>query len=367
MTSPIRKYTEIVESLRGQIEAGAYRPGDRIPGENELSLRFSVSRPTAARAVRELVSAGLLKRRPGSGTYVQQPGIVDGSPGAKVFGLLVQGLGATEILDPICTEITRACQQDGSVVLWGDTATPHDTVQEVERLCDRYLDRGVDGVFFAPLEAAPDRQKVNVKITDALSSAGIAVVLLDRDILDFPERSQFDLVGIDNFLAGLHLGQHLIAAGRRRLAFLAKPHHPSTTDLRAAGCRTALHRADVDVDPGWQHSGDPAADDFVRTMLTRQRPDAVVCSNDSTAALLIQTLTRLGVSVPSDVAVAGFDDVRYSTLLSVPLTTMRQPCRGIARAAVHAMRDRIGNPGQEARQVLLTAEMVIRQSSAARS
>ncbi len=65
--------------------------------------------------------------------------------------------------------------------------------------------------------------------------------------------------------------------------------------------------------------------------------------------------------MPGDVAVVGFDDVRYSTLLSVALTTMRQPFRGIARVAVGAMRDRLESRSTEARQLLLDAELIVRQ------
>src|SRR5439155_14655423 len=125
-----------------------------IPSENQLAMRFGVSRPTAARALRELQVAGLVERRAGSGTYVRQPE-PERERTSKSFGLLVPGLGATEIFDPICTEITRVCQEERSTVLWGDAARPGggasrpgDDALEVDRLCRYYLEREVDGVFF---------------------------------------------------------------------------------------------------------------------------------------------------------------------------------------------------------------------------
>lgn len=360
--SPVAKYQTIAQTLRDQIETGVYNPGDRAPSENGLAARFGVSRPTAARALRELESEGLVVRRAGSGTYVQKAIPSPSAEAGRSFGLLVQGLGATEVLDPICTEITRSCQSRGSTVLWGGVSSPSDAVEELDRLAGYYAERGVDGVFFAPLENAPDRERENLRVATALSDAGIAVVLLDRDLLDFPSRSAYDLVGIDNFEAGLRLGEHLVSLGHRRIVFLARPHHPSTTDLRAIGVRTALRIAAADPGDGWQVSGDPLDADLVREIVEVRDAEAVVCSNDLTAAMLIQTLQRIGVAVPSELAVVGFDDVKYSTLLSVALTTMRQPCQEIARAAIDAMYDRLERPDMQPRQILLKADLIVRQS-----
>jgi LacI family transcriptional regulator len=363
----IGKYREIVSAVRDQLASGAYGDGARIPSENQLAIRFGVSRPTAARALRELQMAGLVERRAGSGTYFrrQEP---EREPTVKTFGLLVHGLGATEIFDPICSQITRVCQAEGSTVLWGDSTgpgaamRPDDDVLEVDRLSRYYLDRSVDGVFFAPLEASASRERENVRIARDLVQAGVAVVLLDRDLLEFPARGNFDLVGIDNFRAGTHIAEHLLRVGHRRIVFFARPHHPSTTDLRFAGCREALRRAGIEIPDELQHSGDPSDEAFVRDLVKRVQPDAVVCSNDLTAALLIVTLAHLGRQVPRDIAVVGFDDVKYSTLVSVGLTTMRQPYQGLARVAVRAMNDRIREPDLEARELSLNAELIVRRS-----
>lgn len=360
MTDSAPRYEAIAAALRQQLSAGVYPPGARVPSENELTMRFGVSRPTAARALRELETEGLVERRPGSGTYVTQPPRPRAS--GYTYGLLVQGLGATEVLDPICTEIIRLGQQDGSTVLWGDTTTPRDAVDEVDRQLDHYVERRVDGVFFAPLESVPNRERENTRIAQRMRGAGIEVILLDRDVTDFPGRSDFDLVGIDNVHAAMTLTQHLLDVGHTRLCFLAKPLHPSTTDLRAIGCQVAMQRAGIALHQDWQVSADPTDDAIVAQLLRTVRPDAIVCSNDLSAALLIQTLLRLGVAVPGEVAVVGFDDVVYSTLLSVALTTMRQPFRGIARVAVRAMQDRLEGRAGDARQLLLKADLIVRQS-----
>lgn len=354
------KHRKISETLKQQIAAGKYKYGKRLPSEIELARRFGVSRPTVARALRDLHDSRLIQRLVGSGTYLMVPARERSVNNPTVLGLLVPGLGNTEILDPICNEITRFGQSNEIEVLWGDASDPAISAEHAEALCDQYIERRVSGVFFAPLETGSDREAVNLRISKELADAGIAVVLLDRDVPEFPNRSQFDLVGIDNFHAGMILTQYLIGLGRRRLLFVARPSFPSTTDLRLAGCREAASRAGVPLPR--EHFGDPSNVDFVRGILEPDPPEVIICSNDCTAALLIQTLTNLGLRLPNDIGVVGFDDVRYATLLAVPLTTIRQPCREIGQAAVRAMQQRIQEPTLPPRQILLPAELIVRQS-----
>jgi len=355
------KHRQISDTLRQEIAADKYAHGKRLPSEMELARRFKVSRPTAGRALRELQESKLISRRVGSGTYLKSGTKERASKSERVLGLLVPGLGNTEILDPICNEITRFGQSNGFNILWGDASAPVASKEEAEALCRQYIERKVAGVFFAPLEAVSDREMVNLGIATTLREAQIPVVLLDRDLTEFPRRSAFDLVGIDNFHAGLILTQHLIDLGRSRFLFLTRPNFPSTSDLRLAGCREATARAGI-PQPRAQ-CGDPGDPDFVKGLLEPDMPEVVISSNDFTAALLIRTLSNLGLRLPQDIGVVGFDDVRYATLLSVPLTTIRQPCRDIGQCALRTMQERIDNPSLSPRQVLLPIELVVRQSS----
>jgi LacI family transcriptional regulator len=191
------------------------------------------------------------------------------------------------------------------------------------------------------------------------------VVLLDRDMFKFPRRSKYDLVGIDNFAAGFDLTSHLIKLGCRNIRFVELPLSASTVDLRIAGWREAMVRAGLDCGPDRVFAGDVEREDFVRKMLGRDHSRAIICANDMTAATLMQTLTRMGIEVPDEVRLAGFDDLRYASLLSVPLTTMHQPCQAIGQAAIEAMRERIRSPRMARREILLDATLVVRQSCGA--
>lgn len=361
MASP--KYQPIVDQLRAEL--AEQQPGARFISENELCLRFQVSRPTAARVLRELAALGLIERRVGSGTFVRNPVAQEAASTDVTIGLMLAGLGATEVWDPLTRHLSQACSALGVTVLVNPEVSPRDEVAAVAEQVEWLLEREVDGVLFAPLEGVARREAENRAICRRLTEAGVEVVLLDRDVADFPGRSDFDLVGMDNVRAGALLGSHLAEQGLHRAVFLSYPDYPSTTDLRAAGCRWALSRAGVAVRPDWHAQGDPSEDDWVIRVLDEHDPQVVVCSNDRTAALLLQTLARLGRRVPADIAVTGFDDVVYSQLLPVALTTVAQPFAAIAQVAVERLVARIADPQREPAELALAPRLMARASTGA--
>ena len=357
------KYREILGRLRSEISAGKFDHNGRLPSESELVERFGVSRPTVARALRELQNEGMIDRRAGSGTFLREKAPRD----AAQLGLLVPALGNTEIFDPICAEIARLAHETNHVLLWGGSSGPslETGIRQAEEVCQRYIQQKVAGVFFAPVELTPERSHINRRIAEAFRNANVAVLLLDRDLEAFPRRSEFDLVGIDNFSAGFRLAAHLIQLGCARICFAAKPDSAPTVDLRIAGWREAMIRGGHEnLCPGAVHIGDPNDDAFIRKLIG-SRPEAVICANDMTAAQVMQKLTQGGKRVPEDIRLVGFDDLEYAKLLSVPLTTMHQPCAAIGAAAVEALLERIRNPKLARREIFLDAELVVRQSCGA--
>jgi DNA-binding LacI/PurR family transcriptional regulator len=357
-------FKKVFESLQREILEGKFAHGKRLPSESELCQRFKVSRPTAARALRELQQMGVITRRAGSGSFLTPPHAATATA-SRTLGLFVPGLGNTEILSPICSEITRFGQSLGCTVLWGDAGTPITSSEDALRLCKQYVEQPVDGVFFAPIESIPDRELWNRRVADEFAQRGIPIVLLDRDLGEFPSQSEFDLIGIDNVTAAIALTRHLLEHGRTRICFVARPHFPSTTDLRLLGCREAIRSFGVRSKYRLAHFGDPGDAQFASRLLEVSSPDAIVCSNDQTAAILMRTLTQLHCPVPQQIAVVGFDDVEYATLLTPALTTIRQPCSEIARTAVRTLLERIDNLNLPPRHIQHCSQLVIRQSCGA--
>lgn len=234
------KHREVSRQLRADIAAGRYAAGARMPGEPQLARRFKVSRPTIARALLDLHRESLIHRRAGSGTYVSVAGRGIQAP-ARIVGLLIPGLGATEIFEIISGEIAGLARAHDFSLLWGGSARPREggdiSFEQAEKICAQFVEQRLSGVFFAPFELIPDREQANRRLAEGLRRAGIPVVLLDRDLGPFPKRSDFDLVGLDNMAAGYLLAEHFLRLGCRRLAFVARPHSASTVDARIAGAR----------------------------------------------------------------------------------------------------------------------------------
>lgn len=357
------KHRQVYEALADQITTGRVGPGDRLPSEADLGRRFGASRITVGRALRDLQVAGLVERRAGSGTYVRAPRHAAG-PGLA-FGVLMPEMGEVEVFDAICRGLAESPQAGRHLIVWAGRPPGLSKADAARRLAERYIERQVDGVFFAPIELTADKDAVNREIADRLAAARIPVVLVDRAIEPYPRRGRHDLVSLDNRRAGAQVADHLLSLGSRRPAFLGLPASASSVDARLAGFLEAarahgLPAADMAV---WR--ADPADSDTLASLLARDAPDAVVCASDRTAAVLLQTLAALGRRVPDDLRVAGIDDVAYAGLLRVPLTSVRQPCAEIGAAAFGAMLERVARPDLPPREILLHGTLVVRDSSGA--
>lgn len=358
------KHRAIYTYLHAAILDGRFRLGQRIPSEVQLSRKFQTTRVTVAKALRELEYAGYLERRPGSGSYVRLPGQTK----SRSFGLLVASLGDGEIFEPICTAIVAAMRARQFAIVWGDASSPlpsppADKCRQAEALCRQFIEQRVDGVFFHPVEFAPGMNEVNREILELLDRERIPVVLLDCDAVRYPQRSRYDIVGIDNRRAGYVLARHLLDRGAQRIDFVSRPLSSPTIESRVAGYQEALWQGGITPRPSWVHCGEVADLEFVRTLVGRRPPDAFVCGNDYTAACLMQNLQRLKITVPDDVLVVGVDDLKYARLLSVPLTTIHQPCPALGEAAVDAMLRRLENPTMPAHDICVDFHLVVRRSS----
>jgi DNA-binding LacI/PurR family transcriptional regulator len=262
--------------------------------------------------------------------------------------------------------MASAREAQDHALLWGQADPDAGALEEQAwQLCRQYLSRRVSGVFFAPLELTPHKDETNLGIIERLERQGIPTILLDRCVLPYPDRSAHDLVGIDNRRAGYVVTRHFLNMGCRRILFAAYAGSASTVAARIAGYREALFAAAAPVDNRLVVMLE-GGDDEILESLQPARPEAIVCANDRTAGRLMQLLLKAGYRIPEDIRIAGIDDVAYASLLPVPLTTVRQPCREIGVAAITAMLERIAHPEMPARDILLDSRLIVRESCGAK-
>lgn len=354
-------YKNIYDILRREITDEVYPSGSFLPTESVLAEKYSVSRPTIAKAYNQLQEDGFIKKRKGAGTEV----IFRGSDKMQTFGLLLPGAGESEIFSIINDQLLEQSRNGKFNCLWeGATASSADIRKaHIENSYNNYIENQVDGIFFSPLERVPDADQLNLEICERITQANIPIVLIDRDIVEFPARSKYDLVGIDNFSAGYVMGKHLIEAGCTTVYFFLRPDSAYSLRLRMAGLKASVQENYLHFDDSHVFCGEPDDLEFVGRMKIIPGKTGIVCGNDSTAAVLMSSLDITGVKIMSDVLICGYDDMKYDEHLKFSLTSFRQPCKEIANISIELMMRRIKNPDVIPVTAQVYGELIYRDST----
>ncbi|MGY1409119.1 MULTISPECIES: LacI family DNA-binding transcriptional regulator [unclassified Luteimonas] len=174
-------------------------------------------------------------------------------------------------------------------------------------------------------------------------------------------------IGVDNHGGAMAMMRHLLAAGHRRIAFIAGPEDNFDACERLRGYRDALAQGAPGIDP-WILPGDfdeASGHDAGQALLeSAQRPDAVFAANDMMALGCLFALNEGGLRVPDDIALAGFDDIPLSRYVHPPLTTMRVEIAALGARAIQLLLE--AESGAAALAVspeLLQPRLVVRKSS----
>lgn len=197
-------------------------------------------------------------------------------------------------------------------------------------------------------------------LVDGLLASHLPTVLIGHRRAD----RNASYVDVDNVAAADIVTTHLIGLGRCRIGHITGRRGTVAGEDRIAGYTKAMMRAGLSTEE-LIVEGDfkEAAGRSGALELLERNVDAIFCANDSTAAGALQSILARGLSVPDDVAVAGFDDLEFAVHLDPPLTTVRQGVQAqgteAARTLLDLLRDRGGGP----RRVILPTELVIRDST----
>jgi LacI family transcriptional regulator len=224
----------------------------------------------------------------------------------------------------------------------------------------KFLEFGAKGIILPP-PMCESKALLNI-----VRSAGIVVVAVA------PGHPSPDLatVRIDNEAAARELTEHLLCLGHRRFGFIAGHPNQTVSAQRLSGFLAALAEGGVDrrqvrVEQGHftYRSGLEAAE---KLLADRPRPTAIFAANDDMAAATSFVAHRLGLDVPSDISVVGFDDTPIANTIWPALTTIHQPVADMARAAVELVLEEIrrkhdGDKGPP--QLLHLHRLMIRESS----
>lgn len=354
-------YKSIYEILKKDVLDGVYPTGSLLPTELTLANQYAVSRPTIAKVYNQLQEEGYITKKKGLGTIVNHKH----TSNTYTFGLLLPGAGESEIFSIINDQLLKQSETGKFNCLWeGATASNANIRRElVETCCDNYIKKGVDGIFFSPLERVVNADLINLRICEKIEKAGIPLILIDRDVFNFPQRSNFDVVCLDNFSAGCIMAQHLIDQGSTNIHFLYRPDSASSVNMRLVGVKETVQKNRLAFDEKHIHCGNPEDLNFVKQMQITPGKTGIICANDSTAAVLMSTLTDIGIQISSDLLICAYDNMKYSMHLKHSLTSFKQPCEEIANVSIELMFRRVNNKESYPVTVNLAGEIVIRDSS----
>lgn len=189
------------------------------------------------------------------------------------------------------------------------------------------------------------------------------IVLVNRHLAAI----ESDAVLIDNEVGARKAVNHLIGLGHTRIAYVGGLKGTTTNRDRERGYRAALRDAGLPIHPAYELPGDYTVASAVsaarRFIDLNERPTAALCADDGMALGFIDGLYDASLSVPSDCAVIGFDDVGVASHRLIGLTTVRQPVVQMAEEAMTLLLARLGGSAPaEPRRVVLDADLVIRRS-----
>lgn len=200
------------------------------------------------------------------------------------------------------------------------------------------------------------------------------IALIKQEQMPFivaPRRIPHDnvsFVAADHVQGAKLLTQHFIEQGHERIAFISRPESFETDADRRVGYRQALAEANLPFDEQYLIETDSrveknAENAFVSLMALDVPPTAVLVFTDPMAVKILGVAQEMGLDVPGDVAIAGYDGLAISAVTTPPLTTIRQPIPEIGRAAAESLLSQIQDPSQTVPQRTLRVELVVRGSS----
>lgn len=218
----------------------------------------------------------------------------------------------------------------------------------------------IDGLIFSPLALRADEI--------ANRADNLPIVLLGERAVP----PGYDHVAVDSVAAARAVTEHLISIGRRRIGAIGRESVEGTASVRLAGYRLALEAAGIAYDPDlvigvaqYQRADGKAAMD---TLLARSHPpDAVFCFNDLMAIGALRACAEAGVSVPEDVAVAGFDDIAEGRFFNPTLTTVAADLDVLSREALRLLLLRVNGGSAPAVSVKVPWTLKIRESTIGRT
>lgn len=330
---------QISEQLIAYLDHHLFAKGDQLPTEHQLMELFAVSRTTIRKALQILMNKGLIIRSQGSGTFF------NGNRRNRKAASGKQRIGLANYfyLDYIYTEILKGIEEEIEEAGYGLVISNNPRTDDAQfEAIARLIDQGVSGIILEPtlnLQIQPEHPVLKL-----LSEKDIPVVSTHRPI----ENGNFSTVTIDDVHAGTSAAEYLLGMGHTRIGYIYKQDVKPIYD-RYKGFSDALAKAGYPLEDRYcvpDFDITKAESGLFGYLLTkrminenREPPTAIFYFNDNLAIQGYKALAEMGMRVPEDISVLGFDDHGNAALVSPPLTTFSHPKAELGRWAAKILLD----------------------------
>lgn len=351
-------YKQIKEDILKKIEKGEYKVGDKIPSIFELSKIYNVSNIVVRQALGELMNEGYLEGIPGKGTFVKEKK-EEIKKDEKLIGLIFTEMVGNPFFAEIFTGI------EGILSLYGYhmiVSVSYNIVEKEKRFLKEYMERGVRGIIVTPTEV--NRTSFDNEIYYELQKKDIPFVFVDRKI----EGIKCDYISSDNIEGGYKATKYLISLGHRRIGIILGISANTVRD-RLEGYKKALSEHNIEFDPllvrrsfaelQYEESGYTNTMDL---MHLKNPPTAIFACNEAIAIGIYKACFELGLNIPDDLSVIGFDNLSFTSSLNPPLTTINQKKREMGEEAAKILLSRINGDKSEPKEIIFKTELIERKS-----
>ena len=352
------KCAKLVDDLKRQIMSGEIRPGDKISSENVLAKEYDISRQTVRKAIDILRNEGFLYAEHGRGTFCSDMIKQEGNSGniAVVMTYL-----SDYIFPYIIRGIDEVLEKEEYSILLKSTHN----YRKVEAKClEELVKKNIDGLIIEPSKSQIAFK--NHDIFSMLERYRVPFVFV-QGVYHGMEDKPYVL--LDDEKGGYLITKHLIELGHKRIVGVFKADDRQGQN-RHSGYVRALQEAGIWYDPSlvvWFHTEDMQSlpREMIQELVKKEQVDAVVSYNDRIAIQIINALEEVGISIPEDISVTGFDDSEFAKNLKVPLTTIKHPQRKIGEAAAELLIKLMKGYAVEEDKlhIIMEPELVVRDST----
>jgi len=352
--SPIPQYYQLQTWLIEQIELGVFKPNDKIPTEEELVKTTSLARATVRQAINNLVNAGYLVRKRKLGTFVINRSA--NKDKNTIIGVVIPDIRKGFTAEFVRSAGDEAAKTKHSIIIC-DT---DDLYVKADFHADRLIEHDVSGVIFVPIAASNEKNRL---IIEKFTRNNIPVVLADRLVPDI----DVDYVTTDNFHGAYTITKYLTHRNHRKIAIILS--NTITTEVeRLEGYKKALFDEGIEIDPSLILAIDgPFVEkhylQYVRIILSQKdKFTSIFAGHDRIAYLIYTVAQEMGIKIPDDISVVGYDDLPFTNSHPGALTTMRQPVYEMGQMCMKLIMTRIKGETNKTQQIVLKSILIERSS-----